>query len=290
MITACRSSRWRSGVRPKFRVLTIGPNYARSTAPGLHGPIVLGSQDLMADQATRVAIITGAGQGIGRAIALKMAKQGLRLVIVDLEHPTVTAGLLGDEALVLRADVATNESWEYIAECVVGKFGRADIVVNNAGIYPNATIDKLDYELWRKTLVVNLDAHFSSAKHFVPIMRRNHWGRFVNISSNSIGVSAVGMSHYMASKMGVIGFVRGLANDVAADGITVNAVLPALTNTPGTSTIPDERKSAIWHLQAIKRFADPEDIAGPVAFLASDEAAFITGQALVVDGGMYKIS
>ena len=244
----------------------------------------------MADQSARVAIVTGAGRGIGRAIALKMAEQGRRLVIVDQEYPTETADLLRGEALVLCADVASDGAWEHIAQSVIGKFGRADIVVNNAGIYPNATIDKLDYDLWRKTLAVNLEAHFFSAKHFVPLMRRNHWGRFVNISSNSIGVSAVGMSHYMASKMGVIGFVRGLANDVAADGITVKAVLPALTDTPGTSAIPDERKSAIWHLQAIKRLADPGDIAGPVAFLASDDASFITGQALVVDGGMYKIS
>jgi len=244
----------------------------------------------MPDQTRRVAIITGAGRGIGQAIALKMAEQGRRLVVIDLEHPTKTASLLGGEALALTADISTDNAWQYIAECVDTKFGRADIVVNNAGIYPNATIDTLDYELWRRTLAVNLDAHFFSAKHFVPLMRRNHWGRFVNISSNSIGVSAIGVSHYMASKMGVIGFVRGLANDVAADGITVNAVLPALTNTPGTSAMPEERKSFLWHLQAIKRFAEPDDIAGPVAFLASDDAAFITGQALVVDGGMYKIS
>ena len=142
----------------------------------------------------------------------------------------------------------------------------------------------------RKTLAVNLDAHFYSAKHFVPLMRKNGWGRFVNVSSNSIGIVQPGASHYMASKMGVIGFVRGLANDVAEDGITVNAILPAITNTPGMKDAPEEIKSRSWQQQAIKRFAEPEDIAGPVAFLTSDDAAFVTGEALVVDGGLYKIS
>ncbi len=239
---------------------------------------------------SRVAIITGAGRGIGRAIALKMAEHGHRLVLVDLEEPGETAALLGDQVLALRADVANDEAWTYIARCVDERFGRADIVVNNAGIFPNVIIDDLSYDTWRRTLAVNLDAHFFSAKHFVPRMRANKWGRFINISSNSIGINRAGVSHYIASKMGVIGFVRGLANDVASDGITVNAVLPALTNTPGTSAMPEERKSAAWQLQAIQRFAEPEDIAGPVAFLASDDAAFITGQALVVDGGFYKIS
>ena len=120
-------------------------------------------------------------------------------------------------------------------------------------------------------------------------MRANGWGRFVSISSNSIGVADPGLSHYMASKMCAIGFVRGLANEVAQDGITVNAVVPVLTNTPGTSDIPDELKRDIWQ-QAIKRFAEPDDVAGPVVFLTSEESAFVTGQALVADGGFYKIS
>jgi 3-oxoacyl-[acyl-carrier protein] reductase len=121
-------------------------------------------------------------------------------------------------------------------------------------------------------------------------MRLNHWGRFVGFSSNSIGTPVQGLSHYMASKMGVIGFMRGLANDVASDGITANAILPAITNTRATRDLPDEFKQSVWQQQAIKRFAEPEDIAGPVAFLTSEDAAFVTGQALVVDGGQYKIS
>jgi 3-oxoacyl-[acyl-carrier protein] reductase len=137
---------------------------------------------------------------------------------------------------------------------------------------------------------VNLDSHFHSAKAFVPLMRKNQWGRFVNFSSNSIGTPLAGLSHYMAAKMGVIGFVRGLSNELAEDGITVNAILPALTQTPGTRGLPEEMARSVWQQQAIKRFATPEDIVGPILFLTSDDGAFVTGQALAVDGGMYKIS
>ncbi len=238
----------------------------------------------------RVAIVTGAAQGIGQAIAVKLAERGAKVVLVDLIEPAQTAGLIGGSTLSIKADVTSYAEWARIGEIVDRDFGKTDIVVNNAGIYPVAMIDDVDIDLWRRTFAVNLDAHFYSAKHFVPRMRKNGWGRFVNISSNSIGVVQAGLSHYMASKMGVIGFVRGLANDVAPDGITVNAILPALTNTPGTRLFPDELKRVAWEQQAIKRFAEPEDIAGPVAFLTSDDAAFVTGQALVVDGGLYKIS
>lgn len=238
----------------------------------------------------RVAIVTGAGRGIGRAIATLLAERGASLVLVDLVEPTETAELIGGDCLPLVADVSSNEDWAKIAAATIEKFGRADIVVNNAAIMGVTHIDELTYEQWKSFFAVNLDAHFFSAKHFVPLMRQNNWGRFVNISSNSIGVPQQGMSHYMASKMGVIGFVRGLANDLGGDGITVNAILPAITNTPATAVVPEEFKREVWIQQAIKRFADPEDIAGPVVFLTSQDAAFVTGQALVADGGMYKIS
>ena len=244
----------------------------------------------MGSNGSRVAVVTGARRGIGRAISLKLAERGHGLVPADRDEPAETASLVGDSALALTADVSSNADWGRVARVAMERFGRADIVVNNAGIYPVATIHELDYGLWRKTLTVNLDAHFFSAKHFVPIMRRNGWGRFVNVSSKSIGVAQPVLSHYMASKMGVIRFVRGLANDVAEHSITVNAVLPAVTNTPGARDVSEEDKRRSWQQQAIKRLAEPEDIAGPVAFLASDAAAFVTGQALVVDGGLYKIS
>jgi 3-oxoacyl-[acyl-carrier protein] reductase len=238
----------------------------------------------------RVAIVTGAANGIGRAIALELGKRGARLVLIDLEDSADTAAKLDSHTLVLRADVPQDADWHRVAREVDARFGRCDIVVNNAAYMKDGTIDHLDYTTWRRAYAVNLDAHFLSAKHFVPRMRRNHWGRFVGISSNSIGTPMQGLSHYMASKMGVIGFMRGLANDVASDGITANAILPAITNTRASRDLPDEFKRSVWQQQAIKRFAEPEDIVGPVAFLTSEDAAFVTGQALVVDGGLYKIS
>lgn len=238
----------------------------------------------------RVALVTGAAKGIGREIARRLAERGATLVLADLEDASETAELIGGDPLRLTGDVGDAESWGRFARTIDERHGRADIVVNNAGIYPFAVLDDLTYEIWSKTLRINLDAHFHAAKAFVPLMRRNKWGRFVNTSSNSIGTPIAGLSHYMAAKMGVLGFVRGLANDVAADGITVNAIVPAITKTPGTSGMPEELIRSVWEQQAIKRFAEPADIVGPILFLTSDDAAFVTGQAIVADGGMYKIS
>ncbi|WP_137130884.1 glucose 1-dehydrogenase [Rhizobium sp. FY34] len=238
----------------------------------------------------RVAIVTGAARGIGQAIALKLASHGAKLVLVDMEEAHDTARMIDGESLIITGDVSSAPDWQRIDQTIQSRFGGTDIVVNNAGIGSEKIIDDLDIDLWRKTLSINLEAHFLSAKQFVPQMRREGWGRFVNISSNSIGLAIPGMSHYMASKMGVIGFVRGLANDVANSGITVNAVLPAITNTRLTQDMPEEIKRQTWQGQAIKRFAEPSDIAGAVAFLASEDASFITGQAIPVDGGQYKIS
>lgn len=238
----------------------------------------------------RVAIVTGAAHGIGREIAVRLAERGAQLVLIDLERSEETAEAVRGDALVLTGDVSNMADWMMFGEAVAKQFGRADIVVNNAGIYPFALIDELDEQLWEKTMRVNLYAHFHSAKAFLPLMRKNGWGRFVNTSSNSIGTPEIGLSHYMAAKMGVIGFVRGLANEVGDQGITVNAILPALTNTPGTQAMTIGQKKRVWDQQAIKRFAEPADIVGPILFLTSEDAAFVTGQAIVADGGMYKIA
>jgi len=165
--------------------------------------------------------------------------------------------------------------------------GEVDIVVNNAG-YANRSIDELDLATWRKTFATNLDSHFLIAKYFLPTMRKKKWGRFIGISSNIVGLAIPGMSHYIATKMGIIGFMRGLANDVAGDGITANAVLPGLTNTLATAPQSEEQRLATWEQQAIKRMEEPEDVTGAVLFLTSDDAAFINGQAIVVDGGQYR--
>jgi NAD(P)-dependent dehydrogenase (short-subunit alcohol dehydrogenase family) len=238
----------------------------------------------------KVAIVTGAGRGIGRAIAVKLAQSGAAVALVDLEAPTESAALAGPSAVPFPGDVSSDAAWAKLGELVDQKFDRVDIIVNNAAVFPRGHVEALDFAAWRRGFAVNLDAQFHSAKHFVPRMRRNGYGRFIAISSNSIGTAERGLSAYMATKMGAIGFMRGLANDVAADGITCNAILPSLTKTPATADVPEQAKQLVWQQRAIKRLAEPEDIVGPVAFLASEEASFITGQALVVDGGLYKIS
>jgi NAD(P)-dependent dehydrogenase (short-subunit alcohol dehydrogenase family) len=236
----------------------------------------------------RVALVTGAGQGIGQAIALALAKRGARVIATDLKPPHETARKIGPTTTALQLDVTQEEDWRS-ASVKSREVGEVDIVVNNAGYFPNRPIEELDLPTWRKAMATNLDSHFLSAKYFLPAMRRKRWGRFVGISSNMVGLAIPGMSHYIASKMGVIGFMRGLANDVANDGITANAVLPGLINTLATTPQSEEQKRSTWEQQAIKRLGEPEDVTGAVLFLTTDDAAFITGQAIVVDGGQYRI-
>ena len=236
----------------------------------------------------RVALVTGAGQGIGQAIALALAERGARVIATDLSLPQDTLNKIGSTSLGLLLDVTKEEDWHSVF-LKTQELGGVDIVVNNAGYFPNRRIDDLDLTTWRKTIATNLDSHFLSVKYFLPSMRKKKWGRFVGISSNMVGLAIPGMSHYITTKMGIIGFMRGLANDVANDNITANAVLPGLTNTLAIADQPDEMQRATWEQQAIKRLGEPEDITGAILFLTSDDASFITGQALVVDGGQYRV-
>jgi len=236
----------------------------------------------------KLALVTGAAQGIGQAIALALAQRGAQVIATDLVPPLETVEKIGPRAIGLQLDVTQEDAWRQ-ASLQSRRFGEVDIVVNNAGYFPNHPVDELDLATWRRTMATNLDAHFLSAKFFLPAMRRKKWGRFVGISSNMVGLAIPGMSHYIASKMGIVGFMRGLANDVAGDGITANAVLPGLTDTAASATQSDEQKRATWEQQAIKRLGQPADITGAVLFLTSDDAAFITGQAIVVDGGQYRV-
>src|SRR6202043_1600339 len=176
------------------------------------------------------------------------AERGARVVATDLEPPRETARKIGPEAFALQLDVTREEDWRSVS-LKTREIGDVDIVVNNAGYFPNRASDDLDLPTWRKTMATNLDSHFLSVKYFLPAMRMKKWGRFIGISSNMVGLNITGMSHYITSKMGIIGFMRGLANDVAGDNITANAVLPGLTNTPASAPQPDEMKRAVWEQQ-----------------------------------------
>ena len=238
----------------------------------------------------KIAVVTGAGRGIGQAAARTLAEHGATVVCVDLSSSGETLRLLeeaGRPGIEIVADVSDPEGTARVGEIVREEYGRCDILVNNAGIFPFALLEDLDYALWRKVLGVNLDSQFLMVKALSPLMGEG--GRIVNITSNSIVTEDPGLAHYMASKMGVIGFTRGLANELGPRGITVNAVGPALTRTPGViEAIPDDFQERISSRQAIKRIAVPEDIVGAILLLTSDEAHFITGQTLMADGGMAK--
>lgn len=242
--------------------------------------------------AGRIAVVTGAARGFGRVISEGLAQRGATVVCIDLNSPEETVAQIkscGGTAIGVKADVSDPAQTADIGASLAEKLGRCDILINNAGIFPNAPIGAIDYAAWRKVLSVNLDAQFLMVKAVLPLMEAQGWGRIVNMATSVAGTSIQGFSHYIASKMGVMGLTRGLANDVAAMGITVNAVGPTITKTPGViADVPDVVLDAVANAQSIKRVGMPEDILGAVLFLSGDESAFITGQTLLVDGGLNK--
>ncbi|MFE6904671.1 SDR family NAD(P)-dependent oxidoreductase [Streptomyces sp. NPDC057717] len=241
----------------------------------------------------KVAVVTGAAQGFGRTISVGLAQAGIDVVAVDLAEAKETVAEVeraGAHGASLVADVSDPASTNVLARLLSDEFGRCDILVNNAGIYPNVPFDEVDFELWRRVHSINLDSQFLMVKAVLPLMKQGHWGRIINITSNSIGMVIPGLAHYMASKAGVIGFTPGLANDVAEYGITVNAVGPTASKTPGGLTnIEQEHIEALAQSQAIKRAGTADDIVGTVLFLASESSAWVTGQTIMADGGLIRL-
>lgn len=238
----------------------------------------------------RVAIITGSGQGIGKAIAFALAREGAKVAVTDISGKEVDTAkeikALGKEALPLKLDVTNYLEAQNVAKKVYESFGRIDILVNNAGIYPFKSFEDMEEKDWDRVIQINLKGTFNCTKAVLPYMKEQRYGRIINISS--IAGTFVGfsnLSHYCASKAGIMGFTRGVALEVAKYGICVNAVAPGPIETPGTQVMSEEAVEVIKRAMPIGRWGKPEEVASVVVFLASEDSSLITGQIVVVDGG-----
>jgi NAD(P)-dependent dehydrogenase (short-subunit alcohol dehydrogenase family) len=247
----------------------------------------------------KIAVITGAANGIGQAFAKRLAEDGVHIVIADTAPGDQTVKLVeqaGRQALACKCDVSSQESVAALAADVQKKFGRCDILVNCAGIYPQQAFEEMKFEDWRRVLSINLDSVFLVSAAFAPGMKQRGWGRVVNMASSTLGSVVTGFVHYMSSKAGIVGFTRALASELGPYGVTVNAISPGLTRSPGTLARKPRPGIADMEaefniaagMQAIKRVEVPEDLVGTVSYLTSDDAAFITGQMLNVDGGRVR--
>lgn len=240
----------------------------------------------------RVAVITGAGRGIGRAIAMLLAQQGAKVVVnyranAKAAQETVAAIVArGGEAIAVQADVRSEEEAAKLIQTAVDTWGRLDILVNNAGTTRDALLIRMKEADWDLVLDTNLKGAFHCTKAAQRPMMRQRYGRIINITSVSGLAGNAGQANYAAAKAGLIGFTKSVAKEVGSRGITVNAVAPGYVPTDLTADLPAELVSEAINRTPLGRAGTPEDIAYAVAFLASEEAGFITGQVLSVDGGL----
>ena len=239
----------------------------------------------------RVAIVTGAASGIGKQIAVRIAAEGGIPVIADLNLDAANAtareiAAKGGDAFAVAMNVVDEAQVEKGVADTVAKYGKIDVLVNNAAIVPFTAWDDIDFAEWRRIMSVNLDGTFLMCRHVSDAMRPNGYGRIVNIASNVIVAGTPNLAQYVASKGGVFGFTRALATELGKYGITVNQVAPGLTASEGVNAGPHaEAFDFVQMLQSIPRRGVPADIAPAVAFLASEESGWVTGQMLVADGG-----
>lgn len=242
----------------------------------------------------RVAVVTGAATGIGQAHAERLAKEGANIVIADLAPAEATVELVeraGSQAIAVRCDLTSAEQVAAMATAAVDTFGKVDVLIHNAGIYPQQHFSDITFDDWRKVMSVNVDSAYHLCHELLPGMRQRGWGRVVFMCSTVFHTGPAGMSHYTASKAALIGFLRSLAPEVGNDGVTVNGIAPGVVNTENAvramSVVPGYFES-LAEQQAIQRTGQPDDLVGTMSFLVSEDAAFLTGQTICVDGGWVR--
>ncbi|MBX3736176.1 MAG: 3-oxoacyl-[acyl-carrier-protein] reductase [Candidatus Didemnitutus sp.] len=239
----------------------------------------------------RVALVTGAGRGIGKAIAELLAKNGVTVICVSKSADScgaVAAGIVaaGGKAKALAVDVADGAAVKAACEQLLAEFGNIDILVNNAGITKDGLLFRMSEDDWNNVMATNLTSCYHFTKLVGRPMTQKRWGRIINITSVVGLMGNPGQANYCAAKAGMIGFTKSIAKEFAARNITVNAVAPGFIKTDMTAGLPEEAGEKLMSVIPLKRLGEAADIAHMVAFLAAEEAGYITGQVFTVDGGM----
>jgi 3-oxoacyl-[acyl-carrier protein] reductase len=240
----------------------------------------------------KVALVTGASRGIGKAIALKLSSRGARVVICDIvkEAAEGVASEIkgqGGDAFATEADVRDSQAVKAMMEEVTGRWDKIDILVNNAGINRDTLLLKMSDEAWDDVIDTNLRGTYTCTKFALRSMMRQRWGRIISMASIAGIIGNVGQTNYAASKAGIIAFTKSIAREVGSLNITANAIAPGFIVTEMTDKMPEDRREAVLQFISLRRYGKPEEVAELAAFLASDRASYISGQVIGIDGGMF---
>lgn len=241
----------------------------------------------------RTALVTGASRGIGRAIAMAMATEGANVAVNYLYSETPAKQLvkeiesMGREAILVHADVGDFEDTARMGADILAAFGHLDILINNAGITSDRTFTKMDHDAWRKVMNTNLDGVFNCTKVFVEGMIAQGWGRVVNLTSVIGQIGNFGQVNYASSKAGVAAFTKSLAKEVAAKGITVNAIAPGFIETEMVSAVPEKVRAKLLEQIPMRRFGQADEVARACVYLCSADGNYITGTELSINGGLH---